>query len=93
MTFLFFSIDNYLCFRGYTRPSDYPACPGSRAGLRTTFEFMAASFGPKTVLFWPYAGWAMLGLLLTTGGLLIMTWWRRPQERFRVVGLLAFLGP
>ena len=53
---------------------------------------MAASFGPKTALFWPYAGWAMLGLLLITGGLLIMTGWRRPQERFRVVGLLAFLG-
>ena len=55
-------------------------------------EFMTASFGPNTALFWPHAGWAMLGLLLITGGLLMVAWWRRPQEWFRVLGLLAFLG-
>ena len=81
-----------LYFRGYNRPSHHPACPSLWAGLRTTLEFMTASFGPKTALFWPHAGWAMLGLLLITVGLLMVAWWRCPQERFRVVGLLAFLG-
>ena len=81
-----------LYFRGYLRQSHHPACPSLWAGLKTSLEFMTASFGPMTVLFWPHAGWAMLGLLLSSGGLLMVALWRRPQEWFRVLGLLAFLG-
>ncbi len=81
-----------LYFRGYYQPSHHPPCPSLWAGMGTTLEFITASFGPKAALFWPYAGWAMLFLLLITGGLLMVAWWRRPQEWFRVVGLLAFLG-
>ena len=34
-----------LYFHGYNRPSYHPACPSLAAGLRTTVEFMTASFG------------------------------------------------
>ena len=81
-----------LYLRGYNQPSYHPVCPSLWAGLKTSLEFMSASFGPKTARFWPHAGWAMLGLLLSSGGLLMVAWWRRPQERFRVLGLLGFLG-
>jgi len=81
-----------LYFRGYIRPAHYPPCPSLWAGLRTTAQFMAACFGPATVWFWPHAGWAMLGLMSITGGLLVVAWWTRQEERFRVLGLLAFLG-
>lgn len=81
-----------LYFRGYNQPSYPPACPSLRAGLRTALEFMTVGFGPSIALFWPHAGWAMLGLLVSSGGLLMVAWWKHPQEWFRVLGLLAFLG-
>ncbi len=87
-----------LYFHGYHRHPYFPACPSLRAGLRTTVEFMIASFGinlsfgTNAAWFWPNAGWAMISLLLITCALLIVSWWSRPQEWFRILGLLAFLG-
>ncbi len=82
---------SFLYFRGYQRVSFHPPCPSLRALLQTSLEFATACFGPKVALFWPYSSLVMLGLLLISIGLLIVVWWRNPQERFRVQGILAFL--
>jgi hypothetical protein len=79
-------------FRGYHQPSHHPAPLSTSAWLGTSLEFMTASFGPKTSLFWPHAAWGLIGLLLITGGLLMKTLWSCPQAWFRAVGLMTFLG-
>jgi hypothetical protein len=64
--------------------------------LRSTLEYLSISAGPGAVAmdnrFWKYGGWLVVGVLLLTGLLLIVAYWKQPRERLRTVGLLALLA-
>jgi hypothetical protein len=62
------------------------------ATLTTATQFLSLSFGPASRALWPYSGLAVLGLALFSVAALVLVWRRRPQERFRTVGLLLFMG-
>jgi hypothetical protein len=81
-----------LYFYGYARPAGSPPHPGLRASLRTIAQFLSGGLGPAAAPLWPLSGVVLLGVLLLSGGVLLVIWLRQPQDRFRVVGLLLFFG-
>jgi len=57
--------------------------------LLQSLMFLALGFGPAAREYWPLSGWLIGTLMLGTLGLLLLVFKNRPQERYRVAGLLA----
>ncbi len=66
--------------------------PGYLAAVMTAVQVLCMSSGPGVRTIWPVSGVLVVGVLFLGTGLLVRTWWRQPQERFRAVGLFFFLG-
>jgi hypothetical protein len=85
-----------LYFQGYVKPGYHPLynhpSPGLAALLSTSLELLTSSLGPKSADFWPYSGWIVLALILVSFGVLLSAWHRRPDKRFVLNGLLAYLA-
>jgi hypothetical protein len=79
-----------LYFHGYqsTARVDPPSLQDS---LRTAAQFLSVNFGLAASPLWPFSALAMIGLLLLGVAALILVWLRQPEDRFRVLGLLAML--
>ncbi len=72
---------------------EHPAAPGGLFdGARTALQFLTGGIGVPAALGWPWTGAATLGLVVLALAVLGRAWAARPQERGRVVGLLAFLA-
>lgn len=81
-----------LYFRGYQRPATNSP-PGELGDVvRTTAQFLSLGFGPAAASLWPYIAWVVPGLLAVAAAFLVGAWARRPEERPRALGLLAFLA-
>jgi hypothetical protein len=83
-----------LYFVGFSRP-DYLANPESNTVhiVTTSAWFLSAGFGPFFLAWsWPYTGFAVCGLLLA--GVVAGVWLigKKPEERFRMVEIVAFVG-
>jgi hypothetical protein len=79
---------------GYQRPYFCydPAIAGLRAQVRTVVQVLTTSFGAAAWPLWPFSGLMAAGLLAVTVAVLARAWRRQPEERFRALGLLFFLG-
>ncbi|HEX6244152.1 MAG TPA: hypothetical protein VFZ61_24720, partial [Polyangiales bacterium] len=78
-------------FVDYVRPAKHPVSPSLEATFRSGMQFLSMSFGTGQRVFWPWGGYLIAGLLLTTTAALLarMT---RPAERQRAFRLLLFFG-
>jgi hypothetical protein len=79
-------------FLGYeSSPWNQPS-PGVAATLQTSGKFLALGVGPAAASAWLPFG--MIGMLIMLAAVwtLASAWNRRPDDRIRVVGLLAFLA-
>jgi hypothetical protein len=91
-----------LYFVGYSPMPHFSLTHSRRAILTAAAQFLAMGFGPGVVglsfdhrtpmFFWPFVCVVVVGLFLVTGWMLLMTWWKQPDERARAAGLLLFLG-
>ena len=81
-----------LYFRGYQRPPHHSPSGGLMASLKTTLEFLSLGFGAAARDLFPFSIWAVPCLLAISGAVLLVAWARRPEERLRALGLLAFLA-
>jgi hypothetical protein len=78
-------------FMAFDRPQ-HAVSPGLGEVERGGVQFLSTALGAGTAGFWPYAGAAVLGLLLGTTGLALAMFLRRPAERFRALGLAGVLA-
>jgi hypothetical protein len=79
----------------YQELDDLPSYSGDLlTSLRGSIEFLASGFGPAlwASLLQIVGGLGAYALLLFSGIVLVVIWWRQPQERYRAVGFLCFLG-
>ena len=81
-----------LYFRDYWAAGITPSTAGSPPSLATALQFLSLMLGPSAARLWPYAGLVVALLLVASVGLLVGVVVRRPGERPRALGLLAFLG-
>jgi hypothetical protein len=81
-----------LYFRGLELGSQKPYSSSIRTTLRGSVQLLTAGFGPALHTVWRFYALALLGLLFVSVGLLLVVWFKRPQERFRAPGLLLFLA-
>jgi hypothetical protein len=81
-----------LYFMGFTRPAHHAAAPSTAAALRTTAEFLAGSLGWAGKMSWPVSGFLVLAGCGLATLLLLRAFIRRPEERLRAAGLLAWLA-
>lgn len=81
-----------LYFVGYQRPGNIPPNPGLGATLIACTEFSSMAFAISGIAHWPYLGLIVLSLFLLSVAALVLTWYRRPENRCRTLGLLFFLG-
>lgn len=81
-----------LYFIGYHRVDGHPPSPGWEATGKVALEFLTMSFGHAAALLWNYARFATVGLLLGAAAALGAIWWKRPEERIRILGLWCFLA-
>ncbi len=79
-------------FIGYqSSPWNAPS-PGPAATLATSGKFLAFSVGPIAEKSWPLFGAVVAAILLACFAALAQALKHQPEERLRVLGLLAFLG-
>jgi hypothetical protein len=79
-------------FVGYeSSPWNAPS-PGLVASLETSGKFLALSVGPAAAKSWALFGATVSAVLLTSLIALGAAWRKDPDERLRIVGLLAFFG-
>ena len=91
-----------LYFVGYNAMPHFSLTHSRRAILKAAAQFLTMGFGPGVVglsfdhrtpmFFWPFVCAVVVGLFLVTGWMLVMTWWKQPDQRARAAGLLLFLG-
>ena len=82
-------------YLGVERKLELSASPHAstpRAVLRGSLQFLSQMFGTTAQSLSPFSGRWALGLLLFSVGVLVVVWYKRPQEHFRALGLLCFLG-
>jgi hypothetical protein len=60
--------------------------------FRGSMEFLATSFGPAGIKKWKISLPILLSLLLSTLWLLVSSWKKNPQDRFRSSGFVMFLS-
>ena len=78
---------------GLTRPPQHPLPPGPWAVFVTAAEFLATSLGTGIATkLWPLSGVLVLIGCGCSFAQLVWVIVRRPMERVRALGLLAFLG-
>ena len=80
IAFYFYDFDN-------PRTESYSRDPVD--ALRQGLMFLSLGFGPAAREYWPLSGWVTAAILLLTLAMLGMVFKSRPQERYRVAGLLA----
>ena len=80
-----------LYFRGYRRPPNQSLPTGPADALRCALQFLSLGFGTGARSLWPIFGAVSAGLIALAAVLLLAAWLRRPAERPRIVGLVAFL--
>ncbi len=78
-------------FRGLKPPEHIGPAKDLTTMPRTTLEALTTSLGKMGTEAWPFTGVLLVGLALISLGLLGWAL-RRPGERLRSLGLLAFLG-
>lgn len=78
--------------RGYSAPSHHASPGGLGAVWRSTLQFLATGFGPAGVALWPCSGVAAAVVAFGSAATLLVAWFRRPEERSRIGGLLAMLA-
>jgi hypothetical protein len=66
--------------------------PNLEESLKGFIQILSLSLGTATKPFWPLSGLGVLVVSLISAAVLVRTWCRRPQERFRVLGILLFMG-
>ena len=81
-----------LYFWGYRAAGHHAIEGGIAATLTTALQFLSLMLGPSATRLWPYSGLVVALLFVASVGLLIGVVVRRPTERPRALGLLAFLG-
>ncbi len=81
-----------LNFVGYQKPPQHPPPPDLVAALKVGLQTLAVSYGPGAKILWPYGALLVAGLAALSGLILILAWWRKPEERLRAAGLLFYLA-
>jgi hypothetical protein len=81
-----------LYFVGYEASPWNQASPGPGATLATVGKFLALSLGPVAAKGWLLCGAAAVVVYLIALRLLSVAYRRDPEERLRILGLLAFLA-
>ena len=81
-----------LYFRGYRSPSHDPIEGGIASALRTAVQFLGIGFGPPAAVLWPWSGFLVIALFLTTLALTVHVLARRSEERLRALGILCFFA-
>ena len=80
-------------FVGFDKPLESHSTPGLGAILLTSLEFLSTSLGMVAAHeVWPASGILMLLGSIVSAAHLVWVFLRRPQERVRAAGFLAFLG-
>jgi hypothetical protein len=79
-------------FVDFIWPAHHTAAYSKAAVLRTTAEFFANSLGPVGKMSWPLSGLLVLGGCGLVVAQLLRAFLRRPEERLRAAGLLAWLA-
>ena len=79
-------------FVGYEASPWNQASPGPGATLATVGKFLALSLGPVAAKRWLLCGAAAVAVYLIALGVLAVAYRRNPEERLRILGLLAFLA-
>ena len=80
-------------FIGYVRPEGAQPSPSIWVTLNASAKFLALSFGPVAAASWPLSTLAAVGVLLSSGAMLMAEVLRtRGVEQLRALGLLSFLG-
>ena len=81
-----------LYFVGYTTPRNQLPASGLQAIIRTAGQALSLSLVPWTAESGKLPLLMVPAVLLLCSAMLCLAWFRRPQERPRVLGLLLFLG-
>jgi hypothetical protein len=81
-----------LYFVGYQTPAGHGLSPGWRASIRAALQMATMCFGQGSVHYWPTTGMVVLALLVMTVGLALFVYRKQPEERPRVIGVLALLA-
>lgn len=79
-------------FRGYRAAGHHRVDGDLAASLVTALQFLSLMLGPSAALLWPYSGALVVLLLVSSVAISARAAIRRPEERPRVLGLLAFLA-
>lgn len=80
-----------LCLIGLPPQSNGLTSPGILATLDTTLKFLTTSVGPLGRALRPVGPWLVVLVVMATLGRLTIVWYREPQERLRIAGLVSFL--
>src|SRR5262245_3196368 len=81
-----------LYFVGFEKVPNYAMSASWRATFVEAIRTLTAGFGSSLGALWPASGFVAFLVLLATAAMLAWTSVRRPDERNRALGLLAFLG-
>jgi hypothetical protein len=81
-----------LYFRGFRKGIHPEASGGMVDAVRAGLQFLTGGVGMPVARFWPWSGALTLSLVALTLALLLWAWLRRPVERPRAWGLVAFLA-
>ncbi len=76
----------------YHKPAGQPPSLGRRAIMQTSMQFLGMSWGSAGMLEWPGAARVALALVIATLGRIAWLWWKKPDERIRLAGLLLFFA-
>ena len=81
-----------LYFRGYRTPSHHAIHPQIAGALRTSVQFLGIGFGLPASVFWPWSGFVVVALFLSSVALVARVLATKPEERLRSLGILCFLA-
>lgn len=82
----------YLYLKGFVYPDHSQRSTDPDLILGLASRVASLSLGMAGEEWWPVSGWMIVGIALATGALLVVRWFRLPDERWRTGALILCLG-
>ena len=76
-------------FQSFENPAKANYNKDALDSLRQAWMFLSLGFGPAARDYWSFSGWVLAAFVLAAVVTLVLVFWQRPMERYRVAGILA----